>query len=203
MVIKNSKGVDDDLQKLESDIRMYKIEFEQYFGGGKKRPPNDTEWRIEQMMKRYGDRSAELSYGQRFHYGNLTQTYVKFRGIFRKRLKKREEASVRQDRHFGEAARKIEAERAAARRKPPSMPAVAVTCSDPAREPQNVEKIYAAFREASNLAGESGGVISRQQFEQFLRQKTEQLRKQKGSQEVEFVVSVEGGRAHLKARVRS
>lgn len=201
MAFKNNKDVDDDLQKLEIDIRQYKIEFEQYFGGGKKRPPNDTEWRIEQMMKRYGDRSAELNYGQRFRYGNLTQTYVKFRDIFRKRVKKREEASLAADRHFGEAARKIEAERAA-KRKVSAMPAVAVICNDPVHEPQNVEKIFAAFREAIDRAGESGKSLSRQQFEQFLRQKVDQFHKQKGNRNVEFVVSVEGGKAHLKARVR-
>ncbi len=67
---------DEDLSRLERDIRQLKIEYEQYFGGGKKRPPADIEWRIEQIIKRYGDRAAEMNYGQRFRYGNLAQTYV-------------------------------------------------------------------------------------------------------------------------------
>ena len=50
---------------------------------------------------------------------------------------------------------------------------------------------------------EDGHEVSRQQFEAFLEQKTAQLRKQKGSSAVEFVVSVEGGKARLKARVTS
>src|SRR5580704_12246275 len=133
---------EEDLRRLEHDIRMYKIEYEQYFGGGKQRPPNDTEWRIEQMVKRYSDRGGQLNYGQRFLYGNLVQAYVKFRDVFRKRLKRREEG--RGERHFGEAARKIEAERAAKRRAQP-VPAVAVTCSDPVHEPRKVEQIYSAF----------------------------------------------------------
>src|SRR5438309_2032908 len=71
---------DEDLIRLERDIRQLKIEFDQYFGGGRKRPPNDIEWRIEQLIKRYGDRAAEMNYGQRFRYGNLSQTYAKYRG---------------------------------------------------------------------------------------------------------------------------
>ena len=40
---------DEDLSRLERDIRQLKIEYEQYFGGGKKRPPADIEWRIEPL----------------------------------------------------------------------------------------------------------------------------------------------------------
>lgn len=197
-LVKNE--TEDDLHRLERDIRQYKIEYEMYFGGGKKRPPAEIEWRIEQMVKRYGDRGAQLNYAQRFLYGNLVQAYVKLRDIFRKRLKKREEGGG--ERHFGSAARKIEAERAA-RQKAQVLPSVAVVCSNPEREPRKVEQIYNAFREAIERSGESTNALSRDQFEQFLRKKTEQLRKQKGSPAVEFVVSVEGGKAHLKARTRS
>src|SRR5271165_2099545 len=105
-----AKSIDEDLGQLERDIRQLKIEYEQYFGGGKARPPADVEWRIDTCLKRYGDRGAEMSYGQRFRYGNLTQMYSKFRDIFRKRMKKKEEGTV--ERHFGAAARQIEAERA-------------------------------------------------------------------------------------------
>src|ERR1700688_5083076 len=98
---------DDDLGHLERDIRQLKIEFEQYFGGGRKRPPNEIEWRIEQTIKRYGDRAAQMNYAQRFRYGNLAQTFAKYREIFHKRMRKREEGTV--DRHFGAAARAIEA----------------------------------------------------------------------------------------------
>src|SRR5579872_615086 len=114
---------DDDLNRLERDIRQLKIEFEQYFGGGRKRPPNEIEWRIEQIIKRYGDRAGEMNYAQRFRYGNLTQTYSKYREIFHKRMQKREEGTVQ--RHFGAAARAIEAQRAQMRQAE-SAPSVAI-----------------------------------------------------------------------------
>jgi hypothetical protein len=190
---------DEDLSRLERDIRQLKIEFEQYFGGGKKRPPSDIEWRIEQVIKRYGDRAAEMNYGQRFRYGNLTQTYSKYREIFHKRMQKREEGTVQ--RHFGAAARAIQAERARSGHTASPSP-VAVTCSDLERESGKVDELYRAFREALNSSGESVERLSREKFQKFLQQKSEQIRKQRGEQ-IEFLVSIENGKARLKARVKS
>ena len=190
---------DEDLSRLERDIRQLKIEFEQYFGGGKKRPPAEIEWRIEQVIKRYGDRAAQMNYGQRFRYGNLTQTYVKYREIFHKRMQKREEGKV--DRHFGAAARAIQAERARAPR-PAAAPSIAIACSDLERETGKVDELYRVFREALQTSGESVERLSREKFEKFLLQKSEQIRKQRG-QQIEFVVSVENGKTRLKARIKS
>ena len=188
---------DEDLGRLERDIRQLKIEFDQYFGGGRKRPPSEIEWRIEQVIKRYGDRAAEMNYGQRFRYGNLTQTYSKYREIFHKRMQRREEGTV--ERHYGAAARAIEAERS---RRSPSPSSVAITCSDLERETGKVDELYRAFREALNTSGESVDRLSREKFQKFLLQKSEQIRKQQG-QRIEFLVSVENGKARLKARVKS
>ena len=74
--------VDEELNQFERDIRQLKIEYEQFFGGGKKRPPADIEWRIDLMIKRYGDRGAAMNYGQRFRYSNLLQTYVQVSRYF-------------------------------------------------------------------------------------------------------------------------
>src|SRR6267154_2338087 len=104
--------IDEDLGQFERDIRQLKIEYDQYFGGGRKRPPTEIEWRIELMVKRYGERAGDLKFGQRFRYNNLTQTYAKYKDIFRKRTQQKEEGKVQ--RHFGAAAKAIEAERAKA-----------------------------------------------------------------------------------------
>ena len=192
--------IEEHLNQFEHDIRQLKIEYEQYFGGGRKRPPADVEWRIDLMLKRYSDRGAAMNYAQRFRFGNLAQTYARYREIFHKRLKKQEEGRV--ERHYGAAARAVEAERARGRRAE-ARALAAVICANPAREPKKVEQLYTAFKEARESCGETTSQLSRQQFEAFLEQKTAQLRKQKGSCAVEFVVSVEGGKARLKARVTS
>ena len=199
-----AKTIDEDLSQLEKDIRQLKIEYEQYFGGGKKRPPTDLEWRIDTLMKRYGDRGAEMSYGQRFKYGNLTQMYSKYREIFRKRLKQKEEGTVQ--RHFGAAAREIEAERARKRAADGShrihFP-FAISWEDPAHEKNKVEELYEAFRDAKEQAGEDTERLTLDSFQLFVRKKTDELKKQKGAHEVEYIVSLESRHARLKARVKS
>jgi hypothetical protein len=200
-----AKTTEDDLAQLERDIRQLKIEYEQYFGGGKKRPPADIEWRIDTLIKRYSDRGTQMSYTQRFRYGNLSQMYSKYRDMFRKRMKQKEEGTVQ--RHFGAAAREIEALRAekeAAAEKPkrPLVP-FAVSWGDPDQERKKVEQLFNAFRNAKAEAGEDTESLTVEAFQTFVRQKTAQLKKQQGAHEVEYVVTVEGKHARLKARVKS
>src|SRR5579871_4217628 len=109
--------IDEELAGMERDIRQLKIEYDQFFGGGRKRPPTEIEWRIEQVIKRHGERAGELKMQQRFRLTNLTQTYAKYKDIFRKKTVLKEEG--RSQKHYGAAAKMIEAERAKAHPEPP------------------------------------------------------------------------------------
>lgn len=196
--------IDEELAQLEKDIRQLKIEYDQFFGGGRKRPPTEIEWRIELLVKRYGERSGDLKFGQRFRYNNLTQTYAKYKDIFRKRTQQKEEGKVQ--RHFGAAAKAIEAERAkaAAAAKPPTAAAgpFRMVCSEPEREPDKVDQLYQAFQQASAQAGGSAK-LSRESFNEFVSKKTKELQKQKNCREVEYVVEVVNGEVKLKALVKA
>src|SRR6266478_1510057 len=171
--------IDEELGTLERDIRQLKIEYHQYFGGGRKRPPTEIEWRIDLLVKRYAERGGELKFAQRFRFNNLSQTYAKYKDIFRKKVALKEEGKVQ--RHFGAAAKEIEAARlkkeaglAAAEPK-----ALRMTYSEPERETEKVDQLYQAFLEAKQLAGEHTGKLSRSSFNEFVLKKTKELQKQK------------------------
>jgi hypothetical protein len=195
--------IDEELGTLERDIRQLKIEYDQYFGGGRKRPPTEIEWRIDQLMKRYAERGGELKFAQRFRFNNLSQTYAKYNDIFRKKVVLKEEGKVQ--RHFGAAAKEIEA----ARLKKEAAEEAAhphtfrMTCSAPEREPDKVEKLYEAFLQAKQLAGEHTGKLSRSSFNEFVLKKTKELQKQKNCKEVEYVVETVEGQVKLKALVKA
>ena len=194
--------IEEDLSQIEKDIRTLKIEYEQYFGGGRKRPPADTQWRVESLMKRYGDRGGEMSYAQRFRYTNLAQTFAKYCEIWRKKLKEREEGTTK--RHFGAAAKAIEAERAIAETavsQPSRATAFTMTFSDPEREGAKIDQLYRKLVEARTKTGEKGGTPSFEEFGKFVREKTKQLKSKKAASQVEYTVSVEDGRVKLKARI--
>jgi hypothetical protein len=203
--------IDEELGQMERDIRQLKIEYDQYFGGGRKRPPTEIEWRIELLVKRYAERGGELKFGQRFRYNNLTQTYAKYKDIFRKRLQQKEEG--RSQRHFGAAAKAIEAERAKKQAEAPAPTTEAaalpqpvgfrVVCSEPERETEKVDQLYQAFLQAKEKAGEETGKLSAAGFKEFVRKKTKDLQEKQNCRDVEYVVEVVEGQVKLKALVKS
>src|ERR1700732_4243746 len=102
-------------------------------------------------MKRYSDRGSQMNFAQRFRDSNLAQTYSKYREIFRKRLKQKEEGTVQ--RHFGATAREIEKERSRnragrGRSDTATQFPFAISCKDPDHEKKKVERLYTAFRSA-------------------------------------------------------
>src|ERR1700689_2709811 len=127
-------SIDDELNQIERDVRTLKIEYEQFFGGGRPRPPSDTQWRVESLLRRYSERTAELSYAQRFRYNGLAQMYAKYVEMWRKKTMQKERGT--QPRHFGPEAKAIEAERG---RQPASRP-------PPANPPANTPATSSAAR---------------------------------------------------------
>jgi hypothetical protein len=210
-------SIDEELSQIERDIRTLKIEYEQYFGGGRPRPPSDTQWRCENLIKRYAERSADMNYGQRFRYNNLTQTYAKYQDMWRKKTAQKETGT--QQHHYGAAAKAIEAERARRAAEYEAMKGTAtaveepktgakraaataftMTVSDPSHEQAKIEELYRKLIEARTETGEKAGTPSLKDFENFVRKKTKDLQ-DKGGQAVEYSVTVEAGRVKLKAKV--
>src|SRR5260370_26597539 len=101
-VYENEPTIEDQLARIEEDIRRLKIEFDVYFNGGAKRPPYDTKMRVESHLKRLGD-DRTLSFAQRYHYNSLATRYASFRELWRRTPKCREEggesASARSSSH--------------------------------------------------------------------------------------------------------
>lgn len=215
--------IDEELGQIERDVRTLKIEYEQFFGGGRKRPPADTQWRVESLIRRYNERVGELSYGQRFRFNNLAQTYAKYQEMWRKKLVQKESGA--QQRHFGAAAKAIEAERA--RKTADNQVPItsedsshtsnsgaagsrdvieqrraifALSLSNPEHEKEKIYALYEKLIEARTQTGQKSGTPSLKDFENFVREKTKDL-KHKGGHDVEYSVNIENGRVKLKARV--
>ncbi len=208
--------IDEDLGQIERDIRQLKIEYDQFFGGGRKRPPTEIEWRIDLLMKKYAERGGDLKSAQRFRFTNLNQTYAKYKDIFRKKVKQKEEGTVQ--RHFGAAAKAIEAERAqrALEEEPAGQgtagraqnqraegAAFRMTCSEPEHESEKVNKLYQALITAKQRAGEEIGKLTPEGFAEFVRKKTKHLQQEKNCTEVEYIVEIVGGQTKLKALVKA
>ncbi|HYJ91049.1 MAG TPA: hypothetical protein VEV84_07065 [Pyrinomonadaceae bacterium] len=78
--------VDQQLARLEDDIRKLKIEFDIYFNGASKRPPLESRARLDAFMKRLAD-NRNLTYAQRYFFNTLVARFVSYRELWRRTLK--------------------------------------------------------------------------------------------------------------------
>ena len=58
--------VDEELSKLEDDIRRLKIEYEIYINGASPRLPYDTLSRVETIIKRYSSDQLQIEFRPAF-----------------------------------------------------------------------------------------------------------------------------------------
>jgi hypothetical protein len=203
-------AVDNDLTQLEADIRRLRAEYEQYYAGGRRRIPSETQWLVDDKIEKFTARQAQFNVSQRFRFTNINQTYVKYVEVWRKRTQRKE--SGEQRRVFGAAARAVVEQRlasqarAAALGEPPPPPApsplasFSISVGDPDREGDKVQALYKQLIVLRQEVGDNAGPPSFAAFERLVRQRTDELKKN-GVREIEYSVSLDNGRVKLKARV--
>ncbi len=201
--------VDEEINLLEETVRRLKIEYDVYFGGGSKKPPADTQWRAESIIKKYSD-AHKMNFAQRFRYNSIVQRYALFSDLWRQKMKIKEEGYRRpQDAVLGIAGLRInEAEAAAAAlaQKPAKEEGekpFTTHCSDADADHDKVQQLFNAMTEARQKAGDAAaGSANFDSFKAFVKKKTEQIRKDYGCHAVEYSVEMEGGQVRLKAKAK-
>lgn len=181
--------VDDQLSRLEEDIRRLKIEFDMFFNGASKKPPYDTKGRVDTMMKRLGD-DRTLTYAQRYRYNSLGSRYNAFRDLWRRTMQGREEG-----RDPGATARASAKQQAVADFKRANF-----VCDDAHRDVELVKNIYSALVEAKKVCGEPVEDFSFPRFHRLIASQADGLKERLGCERVSFSIDVEGGRVSFKAR---
>jgi hypothetical protein len=183
----NQPTPDEQLTRLEDDIRRLRIEFDIFFNGAAKRPPYDTKGRVETLLKRLGD-DRTLTYAQRYRYTSLAARYNAFRDLWRRTMQGREEG-----RDPASAAR------ASVKRETEIEP-VSITCRDPHKEIEIVKSLYSSLLEAKEKCGEPTEGFSFPKFHRLVAQKADGLKEKSGCERVMFSVSVEDGHVSFKAK---
>jgi len=193
--------VDEELNLLEDNMRRLKVEYDVFFGGGSKKPPADTEWRVQTLIKKYSD-GGRMNFAQRFRYNSIAQKYAIFSDLWRKKLKIREEGYSRpQDAMLGVQGIRTEQEHAAAAELNSNKKFTTV-CTDVDADRKNVEALFSAMMNAKKELGEQS-TASIDSFKAFLKKKTEQIRQDFGCKSVEYSVELDKGQVRLKAKAKS
>jgi hypothetical protein len=181
--------IEEQLVRLEDDVRKLKVEFDIYFNGSSKRPPYDTKGRVETLIKRLAD-ERQLTYAQRYQYNSLVARYTSFRDLWRRTIQEREEG------------RGAYAQRAKAKTEEKAAPAERTTfvCADARSDVPTVKSLYDKLVEAKRQCGENVDDFSFAQFHRMLAQKTETLKERLGCERVRYSVQLEDGRVQFKAK---
>jgi len=181
--------VDEQLTRLEEDIRRLKIEFDIYFNGASKRPPYDTKGRVDTLMKRVAD-DRTLSYAQRYRYNSLASRYNAFRDLWRRTMQGREEG--RDPASAARATAKEEIRGGAER--------ISFVCLDAGKDVETIKNLYNSLLDAKRRCGEPTEDFSFPRFHRLIASKAEGLKERLGCEKVEFSVVIEAGHVSFKAR---
>jgi hypothetical protein len=185
----NQPTVEEQLSRLEEDIRRLKIEFDIYFNGASKRPPYDTKGRVDTLIKRVGD-DRTLTYAQRYRYNSLAARYCTFRDFWRRTMQGREEGRD-----------PVSAARATAKQETRSETGrISYVCLDAGKEVETVKNLYDSLLEAKRQCGEPTEDFSFPRFHRLIASKAEGLKERLGCDKVKFSVAIEAGHVSFKAR---
>lgn len=191
--LKNAVGLDlgptleQQLTRVEEDIRRLKIEFDVYFNGGSKRPPYDTRLRVESQLKRLGD-DRTLNFAQRYQLNSLQTRYASFRELWRRMMQDREEGR-------GAAAAR------APLHQPSQFSKSEFSCQDVRHDVKTVKGVYDALMEAKRSCGENAHDLSFARFHRLVMERTDALKQQFGENLVVFSVDVDNGHVSFKAKI--
>jgi len=179
---------DEQLTRLEDDIRRLRIEFDIFFNGGAKRPPYDTKARVETLLKRLGD-DRTLTFAQRYRYNSLAARYNAFRDLWRRTMQGREEG-----RDAASTAR------ASVKETLTEVEPISFVCLDVHKEVGVVQELYNSLIAAKIQCGESIDGLSFPKFHRLVAAKSDGLKERHGCDRVMFSVAVENGHVSFKAK---
>lgn len=182
--------IDQDLHKLEADLRKLEAEYNMFFAGQLPRPPWETRAQLEQTVKRL-ERAGTISgtYAERFRLQTLQSRLATFVDLWDRGLRAREEGRP------GPFARKGRNEAAP---QPQGDRLVHVTVfADPAGELDRLRELYERVAEVRQELGEAQ--VPFHKFAGLIREKINGFKK-RGAPEVAFRVTVRDGKITFSAR---
>jgi hypothetical protein len=191
-------GVLEELDVLERSLKQLQIEWEKFFGGVEKKPPNEMRGKVEVLIKKYA--YAELRNNtERFRYQMLSSRYATFNELWNKRLR-----AIEEGRPLG--LHGVHERHAA----PPPVftPAPAARTSggsgevrvkDPGGDAEAMRSLFDRFLEARKAAGEAGAVKF-ESFQKVISQQAARILSEKGAQAVDFRLETKDGKVSLKAK---
>jgi hypothetical protein len=176
-----------DIARLETGIRQLKVQYDMFFAGSLKRPPNDAHAALEKLIKKHLNSSIP-QYAQRFHFHALVSRFNSLSELWSRTVRTMEEGTRAMPGARGR--RDAEPERMLAQ----------CRIHDPRKDDEAMRELFKVFVEARRKTGEHEKPISYDKFVRGVAGHAHRLQKTAGCDEIELRLVVRDDKVQLKAR---
>ncbi len=184
---------DEDMTNLEDWLRRLKVEFDIFFNGHRKKPPDDLKMKLERLLKKLGE-ASDMSFQERFRYNTIIARYYIYKDLWRRTLLCREDGKPGSFRPHEKKDDAAEAPPA------PSAREYRVSISDPDAEPERVKELYEALLSLKQEGSAETPTLPLDHFTRYISHQTRELRARYECSRVMFTLAVEDAAVRFKAR---
>ena len=194
---------DEDLDKLEDDIRMLKNKYDQFFATIAKVPPMQARRNVEHMIFELGKQKMRDN-ARRFRYQTLLSKYNMFRELWARKTREKEEGPL----DFRKRKQAFEAPLPDPPA-PPPRPAVAPAVTSPQSDPyvkvtsqtaaDSVRRLYEDIQREHSVLGKTSNVTF-EQLSAMIEKQSEVVRTRYNVNTVAFRIETVDGKVKLKAK---
>lgn len=181
-------ALEQDLTRLEVELKQLEAEYNMYFSGRLPKPPWETRSRVAAAVKQL-DRMYIQNTGDRFRFQSLQSRYATFIDLWDKGLRAREEG--RPGPFAAPRPKTVEKQR------PDDKVMHVAAFRDPVREIDKLTELYDSLSEARRAVGEDQ--VPFHKFAELVKGQVKKLR-DAGNTEVAFKVAVKDGKVNFTAR---
>ena len=196
---------DDDLEKLEEDIRRLKNKYDQFFTGITKVPPMHDRKQVEILIYELGKQKMREN-SRRFRYTTILSKYNQYRELWGRKMREREEGPI----EFQRRKAALEApspvpppppveERPGTQSRVTSGKTEAYVKVVPGSNGDGIQKLYAQIEKEHLKLGKLPNV-TKEQLQKMVEQQSELVRQRYHVDAVGFRVDVVDGKVKLKAK---
>lgn len=191
---------DDELDKLEEDIRILKNKYDQFFSGIQKFPPMMDRRKIENVIYEIGKQKMRDN-TRRFRFQQLLTRYNQFRELWGRRMREREEGPM----DFRRRQAALNEPAAPPPPPPESQPRVTSNGADPyvkmtpGTNGEAIRRLYDQI-EREHLKMGKMPQVTIEQLTQMVEKQTEAVRTKYHVSTVAFRVETVDGKVKLKAK---
>ena len=182
--------IENELAVLERGLQRLHVEYERFFTGDVKLPPNDTRRRLEDLLRRMAGTNIERA-AERFRLQNIQSRFQSMTELWEKRLAAREEGRTVTGR-FPLSGR-TKAGAAPGRDAEPST-------SVRRKERTDLMPLFERYCSARRALGEDVSRLRYERFEELLHRQAAEIRRATGSKRLVFEIQTVDGKVRLVGR---